>query len=140
VLPLVIILLAAGVWSGAILFQSALVAPAVFGELDIDSARRVLRRLFPRFFVLGIGLTSLALIAAPFLQTDDVVRTWIMVTLVAMLAAIGVSLVLVPAINAAGDSGDRRRFGMLHGLSVILTLASLAGAIAVIALLAWGRG
>ncbi|MCH5373373.1 MAG: DUF4149 domain-containing protein, partial [Planctomycetes bacterium] len=68
-LPLSIILLATGAWSGAIVFQSALVAPAVFGELDGDAARRVLRRLFPRFFVLGIGLTVFALLAAAFLPT-----------------------------------------------------------------------
>jgi hypothetical protein len=140
VLPFLIILLTTGAWSGAIVFQSALVAPVVFGELDIDSARRVLRRLFPRFFILGIGLTGIALMAAPFLQTDDFVRTWSVVTLVAMLAAISMSLVLVPAINAAADSGNRRRFGMLHGASVILTLASLLGAIAVLTLLASGQG
>jgi hypothetical protein len=136
VLPLSIILLATGAWSGAIVFQSALVAPAVFGELDGDAARRVLRRLFPRFFVLGIGLTVFALLAAAFLPTDGAVRRWTIVVLVAMLVAIGGSLALVPAINAAGDTGARRRFAVLHGASVILTLVSLAGAITVIALLA----
>ena len=55
--------LCAGAWLGTIVFQSALVAPAVFGELDPAAARRVLRRLFPRFFVLGLGLVGLALAA-----------------------------------------------------------------------------
>ncbi len=135
-LPLLIVLLASGAWSGAIVFQSAIVAPAVFGELDMAGARRVLRRLFPRFFLLGIGLTLLALGAASFLQTDVSVRKWTIAILVAMLVAIGISLALVPAINRAGDAGERRRFAVLHGASVLMTLLSLAGAVAVIALLA----
>ena len=138
-LPVLTVLLMTGAWTGAIVFQSALVAPAVFGELDMADARSVLRRLFPRFFALGIGLTLLALVAAPFLPTAVSVRNWTIAILVAMLVAIGISLALVPAINRASDAGERRRFAALHGASVLMTLLNLAGAIAVIALLAADR-
>jgi hypothetical protein len=34
--------------------------------------------------------------------------------------------VLMPAINAATDAGDRARFNRLHGFSVVITLAHIA--------------
>lgn len=35
--------------------------------------------------------------------------------------------VLMPAINRATDSGDRSRFKTLHAVSVLITLAHIAG-------------
>jgi hypothetical protein len=32
---------------------------------------------------------------------------------------------LMPAINAATDAGDKRRFGQLHGVSVVLQLLQI---------------
>ena len=135
-IPLLIVFLAAGSWCGAIAFQSAFVAPAVFTELEMHSARLVLRRLFPRFFALGIGLCASALAAAPFLRVDAGLRRQTIIILAAMLIAIVAALSLVPAINAASDAGLQRRFRFLHGASVLLTLLSLAGAVTVIATLA----
>ena len=36
--------------------------------------------------------------------------------------------ILMPAINAATDAGNKRRFGMLHGLSVVITLIHIVAA------------
>ena len=132
--------LCAGAWLGAIVFQSALVAPAVFGELDAAAARRVLRRLFPRFFILGIGLVGVALGAVAVAPIAPGVRSTAAATLATMLLAIGLSLALVPAINAASDAGNRNRFRLLHGASVLLTLATLAGAIGVVVILTLSIG
>ena len=132
--------LCAGAWSGAILCQSAIVAPAIFGELDATSASSVLRRLFPRFFVLGLGLVGIALaavIAAPI--TPDM-RSLAAAILATMLLAIGLALGLVPAINSASDAGNARRFRILHAASVLLTLATLVGAAGVIVALVIGIG
>ncbi len=133
-------LLCAGAWLGAIVFQSALVAPAVFGELDQAAARRILRRLFPRFFMLGLGLIGLALGAVALGPLATGVRSTAALTLATMLLAIGLALALVPGINAASDAGNAARFRVLHGLSVLLTLATLAGAIVVIFILTRGIG
>ena len=48
-----------------------------------------------------------------------------------LLAAVAVTTIparqqLMPAINAATDSGNKRRFNQLHGLSVLLGLAQIA--------------
>ena len=132
--------LCAGTWFGAILFQSALVAPVVFGELDAEAARRVLRRLFPRFFVLGLALIGGALASVAFAPVPAGTRTTVAATLAAMLLAIGLALALVPAINAASDTGNSARFRALHGASVLLTLATMAGAVGVIIVLILGAG
>ena len=42
------------------------------------------------------------------------------------LSTVPVRQLLMPAINRATDAGDRRRFGWLHGLSVVITLAHIA--------------
>ena len=47
-----------------------------------------------------------------------------------LLATIAVTVVptrqlLMPAINAATDAGNKRRFGRLHGVSVLITLAHI---------------
>ncbi|MEE4162358.1 MAG: DUF4149 domain-containing protein [Woeseiaceae bacterium] len=126
-----------GVWLGAVVFQSALVAPAVFGKLDATGARDVLRALFPRFFVLGITCIAAALVAALLLPAptgNRLLAGWILLSALAMII---VARGIVPAINRASDAGDagRRRFGQLHGLSVLLTLGSLLAGLVVIVLL-----
>ena len=133
-------IICAGTWLGAIVFQSALVAPAVFGELDAAAARRVLRRLFPRFFIMGLVLIGLALAAVILGATPTATRSTTAATLGTMLLATGLALALVPAINAASDAGKASRFRLLHGASVLLTLATLAGAIGVIVILVRGMG
>ena len=50
-----LLLVVVGIRLGAIVFQSAYVAPVVFTVLDEAAASRFLRSLFPRFFKLGIG-------------------------------------------------------------------------------------
>jgi len=136
-LALTVLHISLGIWLGAVIFQSALVAPAVFGKLDAAGARDVLRTLFPRFFVLGIVCIVAALLAALFLPGptgNRLLAGWILVSALAMIV---VARGIVPAINRASDAGaaGRRRFGQLHGLSVLLTLGSLLAGLAVVVLL-----
>jgi amino acid transporter len=122
--------ISAAAWVGAIVFQSAVVAPAVFADLDADSARRFLRTLFPRLFKLGI-LCGLLMGAAALLLAAN--GSWSSPLLViaaatgAMLVLEVVSLWLVPLINAARDAGAvaEDRFARLHRASVLMTVIIL---------------
>jgi cbb3-type cytochrome oxidase subunit 1 len=50
-----------------------------------------------------------------------------LVTLVAIaITSIAARQLLMPAINAATDSNNKKRFALLHGASVVLTLAHIA--------------
>ena len=134
--------LAAALWVGAIVFQSFLVAPAVFRELDEEGARRFLRAVFPRFFRLGLacGAVMIAGVAVAASTGSVAGAGWLLAAAVAITVADAVCLRLVPAINAAKDGGPPAagRFRRLHGLSVILTLAMLALGIGMLTALAGG--
>lgn len=138
---LVIATLALSVWSGAIVLQSTVVAPRVFRALDEASARVFLRALFPPFFRVGLICGLIATVA---LLPISVTAGWpgsllAMISgagLVAVLA--GVSLSLVPAINAARDAGHAgaRRFSRLHGISVLLTVTGLLAGLTMLGVVA----
>lgn len=122
--------ISAAAWVGAIVFQSGVVAPAVFADLDADSARRFLRTLFPRLFKLGI-LCGLLMAAAALLLAAN--GSWSS-PLQVIAAATGVMLVLelislwlVPRINAARDAGAvaEDRFARLHRASVLMSVIIL---------------
>lgn len=128
-------LAAAGVWTGAILFHSAVVAPSTFRVLDSDTAGLFLRRLFPSFFRFGLvcgalmlaGLVAEAAFAAS-MRMDALAIT------IAMCVLQAICLAMVPAINAARDEGEagKRRFGRLHLVNVLLTVSVLVMGLVVI--------
>lgn len=128
-------------WVGAIVFQSAVVAPAVFTHLDESSARVLLRSLFPRFFRLGLVCSALMLAALLWLGfatawSGTTVSLTAAAAVMTLLAA--VSLSMVPHINAARDAGKAgsARFRRLHGASVLLTVINLLLGIVVLAVIA----
>jgi len=121
---------------GAVVFQSAVVAPSVFGALDGDQAGQLLRRLFPAFFRLEIACGVIAAGAFGAAAAIGLPGTGplalaasVAITLLAIL-----SLALVAPINRARDAGDRAasRFRLLHGLSVALTLLVLLLGVAIL--------
>lgn len=122
--------MAIAVWTGAIVLQSAIVAPRVFRTLDEQSAGVFLRALFPPFFRVGIACGAIAAVAlAPAAALSGWPRPLLLVVAGSILVALfaTLSLMLVPAINAARDAGESRaqRFRRLHGVSVLLTALGL---------------
>ena len=82
-----------------------------------------MRRAFPLFYLFVIVT---AVPAAALLWSHDTLAA-------ALLAAVAITAVpsrqmLMPAINRASDSGQRRRFKWLHGLSLAITLLHIAAA------------
>jgi len=132
--------IATATWVGAILFQSAIVAPAVFVDLDTNSARRFLRTLFPRFYRLGVGcglLMSIGiLILVGFVGRSSSLLAVAAATAVMLILEL-ISLWLVPRINAARDAGENAagRFERLHRVSVILTVIILLLGIVVLSVI-----
>lgn len=136
-----ILTISAGVWTGTIVFQSAVVAPAVFVHLDEVAARSFLRTLFPRFFRLGLVCGALMLTA---LLGLGGVAGWTPTVIVLAIGTIvmivlqSISLAMVPYINAARDSGPagQAKFARLHRASVLLTVVVLLLAITILAVVA----
>lgn len=133
----------AGVWVGSIVFQSAVVAPAVFVDLDEASARSFLRTLFPRFFRLGLICGALMLAGLlGYVAVAGWTATGVVLacTTVVMVMLEAISLAMVPHINAARDAGEagRAKFARLHRTSVVLTVAILLLGVSVLAVIAAG--
>ncbi len=136
--------IATAIWIGAIVFQSFVVAPTVFASLDGDAARRFLRAVFPRFYVLGMlcgGTIAAALLPLGFAAGWTPYVLLLLAAAAAMLLAVVVSFVLVPRINAARDAGasGEATFNRLHRLSVLLTVGILILGIATLAALTINR-
>lgn len=136
---IVVFLLACATWVGSIVFHSAIVAPSVFATLDESRARDLLRTLFPRFFRLGLvcgGIMAVALVLLTSLSAWTPVVVMLAALTATMIVFEGLSLWLVPRINAARDAGSAgaARFANLHRLSVLLTVAILIAGVAALAI------
>lgn len=120
-------------WVGSILFFSFGVAPIVFKVLSPNSAARFLRAIFPRYYAWGAIWCAVALasfvcgpLAVPELRGRRVAAQEA-VLIACILIMLYCGNVLVPAINAARDSGPAGdvRFQRLHRRSVALNLVAL---------------
>lgn len=115
-MEIVALLLTAALFGGMVLFSAGF-AGFLFAVLPPDTAGASIRRAFPVFYLLVIGTASVAALTVWPSNTGSAL--W--------LALIAVTTVptrqlLMPAINDANDRGDKRMFGILHGLSVLVTL------------------
>ena len=133
--------LCAAIAAGSIVFQSFVVAPAVFGSLETDAARSFLRTLFPRFFRLNLVIAALAcaaLLAAGLVNGWSVLEIWGTAATAVMALSMFASLAVVPAINKARDAGaeGEATFRRLHRLTVMLTVLALLLSVAVIVAIA----
>ncbi len=104
---------------GIMVFFTIAVAPTVFKVLPQEWASKYVRNFFPKYYAF-LGAVS---IIASFMASD----TFTMGLLVLCAVLFFLSLwVLTPAINRASDQGHKKRFGILHGLSVVVNFIQLA--------------
>ena len=124
-------LLSASLLFGGMVLYAFGFAAFVFNALPAETAGSLIRRAFPHFYLLVL-ITSLvaAAVAWPFDILSAIILTLISAT------TIFARQVLMPAINAATDAGQKKRFALLHSFSVVVTLAHIGGAAWVILRLA----
>ncbi len=118
------ILCVASLFGGMLLFAGGF-GTLAFKLLDKATARSLIRNTFPYFYLYVLVNSGLAAVLSLYGSKISFI----------LLALIFVTTIpnrqfLMPAINNAADTGNKKRWGMLHGLSVIITLAHivLAGA------------
>lgn len=96
-------------------------AAFVLNALPADTARPLIRRAFPHFYLFVLGTSVVA--GAVATVTDPLSGGLLAIVAATTLYA---RQVLMPAINRATDTGDKTRFKWLHGASVLITLAHIA--------------
>ena len=118
------ILCVASLFGGMLLFAGGF-GTLAFKLLDKATARSLIRNTFPYFYLYVLVNSGLAAVLSLYENKLAFV----------LLAVIFVTTIpnrqfLMPAINNAADTGNKKIWRMLHGLSVIITLAHivLAGA------------
>jgi len=118
--------LAAGILFGSMIFFAAVMAPLVFIKLPGEIAGRFIREVFPRYYLWGMVVGGVALLAALGVSFTDVV-------LLALVVAgfVYARQLLMPRINQrrdaalAGDPAAKRQFENLHRYSVIINAVQM---------------
>ena len=105
---------------GGMLLFAASFGPIVLKNLEGNVARVFIRNTFPHFYLFVLVSSFLAAVTVfafvPFAS---------MALLAIFFSTIPARQILMPAINAAADKGDRKKFKLLHALSVAITLAHI---------------
>ncbi|MBT3652238.1 MAG: DUF4149 domain-containing protein [Euryarchaeota archaeon] len=107
--------------SGIIIFQVAIIAPVLSKTLDLETFGKVIRKIWPKFFIL-LSVLGLGSIAASYLETDSM---YLLSISIFTFVACFLCYAIIPATNRASDNGDKKRFNLLHKTSVFLTVAVL---------------
>ena len=98
-----------------ILFQSALIAPAINQLLNVKHSAVLLRFIWPKFFILIALLAAVSILITLILKQQAKRRKYYMsATLVLML----LSYFITPIINQAKDAGNEQLWSMLHIVTV----------------------
>ena len=116
-LPLIISSLIVGI----ILFQSALVAPAINRLINAEDASVFLRYIWPKFFLI-IAILSLASFVVIAINSNQNLYKYVsIVSFVLMLMC----YLITPMINDAKDSLNDQLWTALHLSTIILTFITL---------------
>lgn len=105
---------------GSLVFFSSIVAPNTFINLDEKSARKFIRRLFPKIYTYA---ATLSLLISIFLLKVEVFYSFIF--FVISLGYIYSKFFLMKKINDASDMKDDNKFKILHRFSVIIFILQL---------------
>ena len=105
-----------------ILFQSALIAPAINELLNEQETAVLLRFIWPKFFILIAFLSALSVVILMMQKPNSSKRRYLMISsLVIML----LSYLITPSINEAKDTGNEQLWTILHIATVSGTVVVL---------------
>ena len=110
------LLMSSFLFGGMMLFAVGF-GPIVLKNLEGKAARLFIRNTFPHFYLFVLVSSFLAAVTVfifvPFAS---------MALLAIFFSTIPARQILMPAINAATDDGDWKKFKLLHALSVVITV------------------
>lgn len=144
-------LLSLTLWVGGIAFFSFIASPSIFAVLGTEGAGKVVRDIFPRYYLLGYGAGGAGTIVAILLSLLGAPGQALMALLLAIMTAtfLYMGRILRPQIAkiraqmesledpALGDPTPRERFQRLHRRSVVLNGCVLSLGVLALFLFAW---
>ena len=109
------------IWSGVIIFFSAVVAPTVFKSLEERDAGVFLRAFFPKYYIFGIILGVLSFSVLMVMPISSLLNYAIVtMTLLTLFGRLS-----IPIINKARDTGDEAGFKRYHLIRVVMNVLTL---------------
>ena len=107
---------------GIMLFFSFVIAPVVFTTLDEDNARKFIRRIFPFYYNVNLGLSLVVLLTFLFLSKLNV--DFYLILLITILSATS-NYLLMPLINKYRDEKQDKKFKYSHFISVVINFVQM---------------
>jgi len=150
-------LLTLAVWIGSIVFFSFAVAPTVFKTLKPEDAAALIRRIFSKYYLIGIICGGIGIVCVGLLVADHAFGKWPAILSLLLLAGMGGTDLwlrqgVMPhmnhlrdqraAIDSSGKPADEeleREWKALHQLSVRMNGVVLLGGLVLVFLIVYAR-
>ena len=107
---------------GIMLFFSFVIAPVVFTTLDENNARKFIRRIFPFYYNVNLGISFIVVITFIFLSKIGV--DFYLILAITILFATS-NYLLMPLINKYKDEKQDKKFKYSHFLSVLINFVQM---------------
>jgi len=107
---------------GIMLFFSFVIAPVVFTTLDENNARKFIRRIFPFYFNVNLGISFIVLMI--FILLSKIGVDFYLILAITVLFATS-NYLLMPLINKYRDEKQEKKFKYSHFLSVLINFVQM---------------
>ena len=107
---------------GIMLFFSFVIAPVVFTTLDEDNARKFIRRIFPFYYNVNLGLSLIVLLIFLFLSKLGI--DFYLILVITLLFSTS-NYLLMPLINKYRDEKQDKKFKYSHFISVVINFVQM---------------
>ena len=107
---------------GIMLFFSFIIAPVVFTTLDEENARKFIRRIFPFYYNVNLGLSLIVLLTFLFLSKLGI--DFYLILAITLLFAAS-NYLLMPLINKYRDNKLDKKFKYSHFISVVINFVQM---------------
>ena len=107
---------------GIMLFFSFVIAPVVFTTLDENNARKFIRRIFPFYYNVNLGVSFIVLIT--FIFSSNIGVDFYIILVITILFATS-NYLLMPLINKYRDQKQEKKFKYSHFVSVLINFVQM---------------
>ena len=107
---------------GIMFFFSFVVAPVTFTTLNEENARKFIRKIFPYYYNVNLGISILVTFIFVFIGTFHL--DFFLILSVALLFALS-NYVLMPLINKYRDNNQDKQFKLSHFISVVINFLQM---------------
>ncbi len=107
---------------GIMLFFSFVIAPVVFTTLDEENARKFIRKIFPFYYNVNLGISFIVLIIF-FILRNFGINFYLILAVVLLFAAS--NYLLMPLINKYRDNKQDKKFKYSHFISVVINFIQM---------------